>query len=57
MKQLTRAELKKLVLNHGTVNNWKGYVGLYLTTSQLRNLKRYVPAFDTKSLKSIYEAL
>ena len=54
---MERTELKKLVLNHGTFNNWKGYVGLYLTTSQLRTLKRYVPLYETLSLKSIYEAL
>lgn len=54
---MERTELKDLILNHGTFNNWKGYVGLYLTKAQLRFLKKYVPQYDTLCLKSIYEAL
>lgn len=54
---MKREELKELILTYGTFNNWKGYVGLYLTSKRLRFLKKYVPQYDTMSLKEIYEAL
>lgn len=54
---MERRELKDLVLNQGMHNKWKGYIGLYLTTSQLRILKRYVPSFKRMSMKDIYSNL
>jgi exo-beta-1,3-glucanase (GH17 family) len=56
-QNMERTELKELVLNHGIANGWKGFVGLYLTTSQLRELKRFVKQYESMTMKAIYDAL
>lgn len=50
-------KLKELICIFGVRNNWKGYIGLYLTTKQLQRLKKYVPLYEEMSIKSIYESL
>lgn len=48
---------KARILDFGTFNNWKGYIGLYFTKKELRTIKKYVPDFDNMTMKQIYNAL
>ncbi len=48
--------IKERLKEVGIYNNWKGYIGLYVTTKQLRALKKFgITADDT--IKEAYNKL
>ena len=50
--------MKNLIKEIGTFNNWKGFVGLYLTKRQLsdvaKDLKRTRKEVESLTIKQVY---
>ena len=49
-------EIIQKIKNIGEFNEWRGFVGLYLTTKELRQLKKYGVTKDT-TIKGAFETL
>lgn len=48
--------IKEQLKEIGTYNNWKGYIGLYFTTKELRALKKFGITIDD-TIKEAYNKL
>ena len=48
-----KTKLKEL----GTFNEWKGYIGLYLTKKELRQISRAGIDYETLTMKEVYNRL
>lgn len=46
----------KKIKSFGDFNNWRGFIGLYLTTKEVRQLKKYGITSDT-TIRDAYEIL
>lgn len=44
------------IKSFGDFNNWRGFIGLYLTTKEVRQLKKYGITSDT-TIRDAYEIL
>ena len=49
-------EIIQKIKNIGEFNNWRGFVGLYLTTKELMSLKKYGITKDT-TIKFAFEII
>ena len=49
-------EIIQKIKNIGEFNEWRGFVGLYLTTKELRPLKKYGITKDT-TIKGAFEII
>lgn len=50
-------EIKAKLSEFGTFNGWKGYIGLYLTQKELRQIKRAGIDYENMTMKQVFERL
>ena len=52
----SKKEMIQKIKSFGDFNNWRGFIGLYLTTKEVRQLKKYGITSDT-TIRDAYEIL
>lgn len=55
-KKKTKSEFIELVKDFGAFNNWKGFIGLYFTKAEVRQMKKYGVTEDC-TIKEVYNIL
>lgn len=55
-KETTKVEFIEVVKHIGNFNNWKGFIGLYFTKSEIRLMKKY-GVTENKTIKEVYNIL
>lgn len=60
-KNLKNMDYKETIKNYGNFNNWRGFIGLYFTKKQLREIAKLIGVkfsdIEAMTIKEVYNAI